>query len=107
MTLWTPSPDEALLRADFDHFVTRFFRLGRAAAITGHHGQVLQVRPKGRNAADVRRAYGPSGEPVEIGKCGFYLPSRLRGSYPPVAADPLNASHCESTPLHVDEKIHA
>jgi DNA mismatch repair protein MutH len=72
--LWSPSPEEeAILRADFDHFVTSFFRLGRSAEITGHHGQMLQVRPKGRNAADVRRAYGPRGEPVEIGKCGFYL----------------------------------
>jgi DNA mismatch repair protein MutH len=74
VSLWSPSQaEEAILRADFEHFVTRFFRLGRAAEITGHHGQVLQVRPKGRNAADLRRAFGPRGEPVEIGKCGFYL----------------------------------
>jgi len=38
-----------------------------------HQGQVLQVRPKGRNAADRRRAFGPAGEPTQIGKCGFYL----------------------------------
>jgi len=72
--LWTPSPDEqALLRADFEHFVRGYFRRGRGAEITGHQGQVLQVRPKGRNAADLRRAFGPAGEPTEIGKCGFYL----------------------------------
>jgi DNA mismatch repair protein MutH len=72
--LWTPSPDEqALLRADFELFVRSYFRRGRGAAITGHQGQVLQVRPKGRNAADRRRAFGPAGEPTQIGKCGFYL----------------------------------
>jgi DNA mismatch repair protein MutH len=72
--LWVPSPDEqALLAADFELFVREYFRRGRAAEITGHQGQVLQVRPKGRNAADLRRAFGPSGEPIEIGKCGFYL----------------------------------
>jgi DNA mismatch repair protein MutH len=72
--LWVPSPDEeALLAADFEMFVREYFRRGRAAEITGHQGQILQVRPKGRNAADRRRAFGPSGEPIEIGKCGFYL----------------------------------
>ncbi|HEY0711445.1 MAG TPA: MutH/Sau3AI family endonuclease [Polyangia bacterium] len=73
-TLWTPTQEEeALLAADFEHFVTNFFRTGRAAEITGHQGRVLQVRPKGKNADDVRRAYGPDGQPVRIGKCGFYL----------------------------------
>jgi DNA mismatch repair protein MutH len=85
--LWTPSPDEqALLRADFELFVRSYFRRGQGAAITGHQGQVLQVRPKGRNAADRRRAFGPSGEPTQIGKCGFYLrpafvASILRGKW--------------------------
>ena len=73
-SLWTPSPkEEALLAADFEMFVREYFRRGRAAEITGHQGQVLQVRPKGRNAADLRRAFGPTGEPIVIGKCGFYL----------------------------------
>jgi DNA mismatch repair protein MutH len=72
--LWSPSPAEDLvLRADFELFVRGFFRVGRAAEITGHHGVALQVRPKGRNAADVRSAYGPDGAPVRIGKSGFYL----------------------------------
>ena len=72
--LWSPSAaEEAVLAGDFNGFVTSFFRLGRAAEITGHHGQALQVRPKGKNAADLRRAYGPDGREVRIGKCGFYL----------------------------------
>jgi DNA mismatch repair protein MutH len=73
-TLWSPTAEqEAMLAADFEHFVTTFFRTGRAAEITGHHGRVMQVRPKGKNAIDLRRAYGPDGQPVRIGKCGFYL----------------------------------
>jgi DNA mismatch repair protein MutH len=78
--LWTPSPaEDRLLRADFELFVRGYFRKGRGAEITGHHGVALQVRPKGRNAADVRRAFGPDGSPVQIGKCGFYLRASFVG----------------------------
>ncbi len=74
VTLWSPSPEEGqLLAADFQLFVENFFRPGRAAEITGHVGQVMQVRPKGRNAADRRLVVGPDGTPVSLGKCGFYL----------------------------------
>lgn len=72
--LWTPSPaEELVLRADFELFVRDYFRRGRAQEISGHQGEALQVRPKGRNAADVRRAYDSAGNSVRIGKCGFYL----------------------------------
>jgi len=72
--LWSPSPDEeALLRADFELFVRDYFRKGRSEAITGHLGRVLQVRPKGRNAADLRDGYDEQGRPIRVGKCGFYL----------------------------------
>ena len=72
--LWRPSPDqEAALRADFELFVHDYFRKGRAAAITGHLGKVLQVRPKAKNARDLRDAYGPDGHPMRLGKRGFYL----------------------------------
>ena len=74
VTLWSPSPEEErLLAADFQLFVEDFFRPGRAGEITGHVGQVMQVRPKGRNAADRRLVVGPNGTPVSLGKCGFYL----------------------------------
>jgi len=72
--LWTPTPaEEAALRADFESVVRDYFRRGRAAEITGHLGAVLQVRPKARNATDRRDAFGPDGQPVRLGKCGFYL----------------------------------
>jgi DNA mismatch repair protein MutH len=72
--LWSPSPDEeGALRADFELFVRDYFRRGRAAEITGHLGEALQVRPKGRDAADLRDAYDPAGRPTRVGKHGFYL----------------------------------
>jgi len=71
---WRPSPaEEATLRADFELFARDYFRQGKAAAITGHLGVALQVRPKAKNAADLRDGYGPAGERVRLGKMGFYL----------------------------------
>lgn len=72
--LWEPSAEqELLLRADFDLFVREYFRRGRVAAITGHLGAVMQVRPKGKNAADQRDGYDETGAATRVGKCGFYL----------------------------------
>jgi len=72
--LWSPdAATEALLRDDFQHVVREYFRKGRSDALTGHVGRILQVRPKGANAADTRRGYGPDGQPARVGKCGFYL----------------------------------
>lgn len=72
--LWSPSPgEEAALREDFELFVRDYFRRGRAVEITGHLGRVLQVRPKARNAAERRAAFGPDGKDVSIGRSGFYL----------------------------------
>ena len=74
VTLWAPAAEEeAALRADFELFVREYFRRGRAAEITGHLGAALQVRPKGRDSADLRDAYDAEGRPTRIGKSGFYL----------------------------------
>ncbi len=62
--LWSP---------DFELFVRGYFRRGRTTEITGHLGQVMQVRPKGKNARDLRDGYDPQGNPMRVGKCGFYL----------------------------------
>jgi len=71
---WSPSRvEDEWLQADFELFVRGYFRLGRAAAITGHLGRVLQVRPKGKNAADLRDSYDEEGRPTRVGKMGFYL----------------------------------
>lgn len=72
--LWSPdTAEETALRADFELFVRDYYRRGRAAEITGHLGAVLQVRPKGRDAADLRDAYDAEGRPTRVGKHGFYL----------------------------------
>jgi DNA mismatch repair protein MutH len=72
--LWSPSPDEErALREDFELIVRGYYRRGRGADLSGHIGAVLQVRPKGRDAADRRDAYDAEGRPVRIGKHGFYL----------------------------------
>jgi DNA mismatch repair protein MutH len=72
--LWSPDArEEALLRADFELFARDYYRRGRAAEITGHLGAVLQVRPKGRDATDLRDAYDAAGRPTRVGKHGFYL----------------------------------
>ncbi|HXU64483.1 MAG TPA: MutH/Sau3AI family endonuclease [Polyangia bacterium] len=72
--LWSPDvAEDAALRADFELFVRDYYRRGRAAEITGHLGAVLQVRPKGRDATDLRDAYDSEGRPTRVGKHGFYL----------------------------------
>lgn len=72
--LWSPSAaEEQTLRQDFTLFVRAFFRRGRADEITGHLGTALQVRPKGKNADDLRDGYDAAGRPTRVGKCGFYL----------------------------------
>ncbi|HVZ71109.1 MAG TPA: MutH/Sau3AI family endonuclease [Polyangia bacterium] len=72
--LWSPDVEqERQLRADFELFAREYFRRGRASAITGHLGVVMQVRPKGKNAADTRDAYDERGEATRVGKHGFYL----------------------------------
>jgi DNA mismatch repair protein MutH len=72
--LWSPdAAEEAALRADFELFVRDYYRRGRAAEITGHLGAALLVRPKGRDAADLRDAYDAQGRPTRVGKHGFYL----------------------------------
>jgi DNA mismatch repair protein MutH len=72
--LWSPSAaDERALREDFELIVRGYYRQGRAADLTGYVGSVLQVRPKGRDADDVRDAYDAQGRPTRIGKHGFYL----------------------------------
>ena len=79
--LWSPdAAEERALRADFELFVRGYFRRGRTSEITGHVGQVMQVRPKGKNARDLRDGYDAAGNPTRVGKCGFYLRAPFVGA---------------------------
>ena len=82
--LWSPDADEArALRDDFELFVRGYYRRGRATEITGHLGEVMQVRPKGRDADDLRDAYDAAGSPTRVGKHGFYLRPAFVAPDPP------------------------
>jgi DNA mismatch repair protein MutH len=66
--LWSPDAAETrALREDFELFVRGYYRQGRAAELTGHLGAVLQVRPKGRDADDLRDGYDAAGRPTRVG----------------------------------------
>ena len=78
--LWSPQgEEEALLRADWDEFA-ELVGAGAVESITAHRGRVLQMRPKGANAAQVRWGVDADGEPVRVAPRGFYLRSGFVGS---------------------------
>jgi DNA mismatch repair protein MutH len=71
--LWTPSPDEQqLLRDDWEQLAEMIAR-GDVAQITGHLGQVLQVRPKAASGRSRRRAPDEEGAVQWTMPRGFYL----------------------------------
>ncbi|WP_373047439.1 DNA mismatch repair endonuclease MutH [Vulgatibacter sp.] len=77
--LWSPDEEEErLLKADWDEFAELVGR-GHVEEITAHRGQVLQMRPKGANAAQVRWGVDADGAPVRVAPRGFYLRSTFVG----------------------------
>lgn len=71
--LWSPSErEEHQLRWDWEELAGLIGR-GEVDAVTGHLGEVLQVRPKARNARSRRRACDAEGRLVEVLPRGFYL----------------------------------
>jgi DNA mismatch repair protein MutH len=71
--IWSPSPEElALLRHDYEEIV-ELIEEGFLARITGHRGVALQLRPKGRNASDLRSALDEEGASVRAAPRAFYL----------------------------------
>ncbi|MBS2024634.1 MAG: DNA mismatch repair endonuclease MutH [Deltaproteobacteria bacterium] len=71
--LWSPSAEEeSLLRADFEEIV-ELVQAGFGARITGHRGTALQLRPKGRNAADLRWSTDDEGGRARTAPRAFYL----------------------------------
>ena len=78
--LWRPSAEEeGLLRGDYEEFA-ELVSAGRVEEITAHLGQVLQMRPKGRNARQVRWGVDEDGTPIRVPPRGFYLRAPFVGS---------------------------
>ena len=76
-TLWSPTDDDwHALMADWDEIMEQV-RFGHVQSITARHGEVLQLRPKGRSARDLVRAIGPDGTPIATNPRAFYLRPRF------------------------------
>lgn len=71
--LWSPSPQqEDALRADWEELM-EFVCLGKVDAISAHHGQWLQIRPKAADARARRWGVNELGERSLTLPRGFYL----------------------------------
>ena len=68
--------DEAVLRADWEDLAD-LVAAGLGFAISARRGQVLQLRPKAKNAQTTTTATTSSGEEIELRPQGFYLRSRF------------------------------
>jgi DNA mismatch repair protein MutH len=69
--LWSPSPEEQqVLRNDYEDIVEL---LSEGVIVRGDRGVLLQLRPKGRNAADLRHALDEEGAPAIAPPRAFYL----------------------------------
>jgi DNA mismatch repair protein MutH len=78
--IWSPSSEEqAALRFDWEELAGLVARFG-ADAVTGHSGQVLQIRPKARDAAARRLAFDVDGATVDALPRGFYLRRAFTGA---------------------------
>ena len=77
--LWTPTEDElAALRADWERLAEMIAR-GDVERITGHLGEVLQVRPKAATGSVRRRAPDEEGAVQWTLPRGFYLRPAFTG----------------------------
>ncbi len=77
--LWSPTEaDDAALRADWES-LAGLIAQGRTEEITAHFGAVLQVRPKGANAAARIRTIDGEGDWHLAAPKGFYLRTHFTG----------------------------
>ncbi len=74
---WQPSErEEGLLRGDWETLALLIAQ-GRTSEITGHLGEVLQVRPKAARGSSRRRALDDEGAIYDEQPKGFYLRPRF------------------------------
>ncbi len=75
--LWIPSDEEReLIRRDWEALALLISR-GRTSEITGHLGEVLQVRPKAARGSSKRRTLDEEGGLYDEQPKGFYLRPRF------------------------------
>lgn len=78
--LWSPDPgEEQRLKADWERVATLVAE-GYMDALTGHLGEVLQIRPKAARASERRFAIDPEGSESPALPRGFYLRTRFTRS---------------------------
>lgn len=71
--LWTPNETQmAALRTDYLELTERI-AMGEIEAISAHHGQALQLRPKAANRKVLTEAIGPDGFRIHTLPRGYYL----------------------------------
>lgn len=71
--LWSPTAAQELrLKRDWEELMEMIV-LGKLHEINAKHGEVLQLRPKGRNNRSVTSAINADGERVQSLPLGFYL----------------------------------
>ncbi|MGX2973860.1 DNA mismatch repair endonuclease MutH [Ursidibacter arcticus] len=71
--LWSPSPkEEQQLQQDWEELM-ELIVLGRLNEINATLGEVLQLRPKGKNRQALTNAVNQKGEPTQSLPLGFYL----------------------------------
>ena len=71
--LWSPTDSEdASLRKDWEE-LTELLALGEHWQLDARRGEVLQLRPKGADAADLAWEQDEEGEWVRVNPRGFYL----------------------------------
>lgn len=71
--LWSPNEKEQQqLRADWEELMELII-MGRFSEINATLGEVVQLRPKGRNRQDLANAVDRNGKPIQTLPLGFYL----------------------------------
>lgn len=71
--LWQPTTfQDAQLQRDWEEQM-ELIALGRVDEISGHLGDVMQIRPKAANSRVVTDAIGPNGQIIKTLPRGFYL----------------------------------
>jgi DNA mismatch repair protein MutH len=71
--LWQPNAfEEAQLKRDWEEQI-ELIALGRIDEVSGHLGEVMQIRPKAANSKALTETIGPDGKAMMTLPRGFYL----------------------------------